>query len=305
MSKASDLPKSVVFTTAGLAGVGGWLIVHPFNVLAVRMNLASQSASAAAAPKSFVPFTQQIIKQEGVSALYNGLSAGVIRQVFYATSRFGLYETLRDFFAKYRETDIISRMGVGAMSGGMAAFISCPAEVSLVRMANDNSLPAAERRNYKNIFDAFLRIRSEEGVRTFWRGSAPFVNRAMLVGVCQVATYDQFRQLYASMGLPLTGFSNFFTASMSAGLFYSIVTMPLETSKNRMAFQKPDASGALKYRTTLQTIGSVAKTEGVIKLWSGFLPYYGRCGGHTVTMFIFVEFLRNFYRNNIRGDQKN
>lgn len=303
MSKASDLPKSVVFTTAGLAGVGGWLIVHPFNVLAVRMNLASQSAAAATVPKSFVPFTQQIVKQEGVGALYKGLSAGVIRQVFYATSRFGLYETFRDAFAKYRETDIWSRMVVGAMSGGMAAFISCPAEVSLVRMANDNSLPAAERRNYKNIFDAFVRVPKEEGVRTFWRGSAPFVNRAMLVGVCQVATYDQFRQMYASLGLAQETFANFFSASMSAGLFYSIVTMPLETSKNRMAFQKPDAAGNLKYRTIVQTMKSIGRNEGILKLWSGFLPYYGRCGGHTVSMFIFVEYLRNAYRTMIRGDK--
>eukprot|EP00009_Paramoeba_aestuarina_P001027 CAMPEP_0201515712 /NCGR_PEP_ID=MMETSP0161_2-20130828/7205_1 /ASSEMBLY_ACC=CAM_ASM_000251 /TAXON_ID=180227 /ORGANISM="Neoparamoeba aestuarina, Strain SoJaBio B1-5/56/2" /LENGTH=303 /DNA_ID=CAMNT_0047912617 /DNA_START=66 /DNA_END=977 /DNA_ORIENTATION=+ len=303
MSKASDLPKSVVFSTAGAAGVAGWLIVHPFNVLAVRMNLASQSVSGAAAPQSFVPFTKQVVRQEGVGALYKGLSAGVTRQIFYATSRFGLYEVLRDFAAKYRETDIFSRLAVGAMSGGMAAFISCPAEVSLVRMANDNALPKAERRGYKHIADAFLRIRSEEGVRAFWRGSAPFVNRAMLVGVCQVATYDQFRQLYAKMGLPLAGFSNFFSASMSAGLFYSIVTMPLETSKNRMAFQKPDAAGNLKYRTVVQTIGTIAKSEGVLSLWSGFLPYYGRCGGHTVSMFIFVEMFRDYYRK-MRGDKQ-
>ena len=24
--------------------------------------------------------------------------------------------------------------------------------------------------------------------------------------------------------------------------------------------------------------------DGVLSLWSGFLPYYGRCGGHTVAM---------------------
>ena len=29
---------------------------------------------------------------------------------------------------------------------------------------------------------------------------------------------------------------------------------------------------------------------------SGFLPYYGRCGGHTVTMFVFVDQLRLLYR---------
>ena len=37
--------------------------------------------------------------------------------------------------------------------------------------------------------------------------------------------------------------------------------------------------------------------EGVLSLWNGFAPYYGRCGGHTVSMFIFVEMLRGAYRN--------
>ena len=253
------LTKPIIFTTAGLAGVGGWIVIHPFNVLGVRLNLLSQAADATK-PKGVVSFASQIIKNEGVGALYKGLSAGITRQVFYATSRFGLYEVTRDWSSKYRKTDIWSRLFVGAVSGGIAAYISCPAEVSLVRMSNDNSLPLAERRNYKGVGNAFFRIYREEGIRTFWRGSAPFVNRAMLVGVCQVATYDQFRVMYNQFGLKEGTFPNFFAASMSAGLFYSIVTMPFETSKNRMAFQKADGAGNLKYRTTIQTIRSVASS---------------------------------------------
>ena len=85
-------------------------------------------------------------------------------------------------------------------------------------------------------------------------------------------------------------------SSMSAGLIYSVITMPFETAKNRMAFQKPDAAGKLPYNSTVQTISSVARAEGPLALWNGFLPYYGRCGGHTVTMFIAVDQLRVFYR---------
>jgi hypothetical protein len=50
-----------------------------------------------------------------------------------------------------------------------------------------------QRRNYKGVVDAGLRIGREEGFGAFWHGSQPFVMRAMLVGACQVATYDQFR----------------------------------------------------------------------------------------------------------------
>jgi solute carrier family 25 oxoglutarate transporter 11 len=84
---------------------------------------------------------------------------------------------------------------------------------------------------------------------------------------------------------------------MSSGLIYSLATMPLESAKNRMAFQKPDAQGVLPYRTTVQTVTSVAKAEGVLSLWNGFLPYYGRCGGHTVAMFVALEQIRGFYSN--------
>ena len=58
-----------------------------------------------------------------------------------------------------------------------------------------------------------------------------------------------------------------------------------------------DASGKLPYTSTVQTVSKIARAEGALTLWQGFLPYYGRCGGHTVTMFIAVDWLRNLYRS--------
>ena len=111
------------------------------------------------------------------------------------------------------------------------------------------------------------------GIGAFWRGAMPFVNRAMLVGATQVGTYDQFKESYAAMGIK--GKSNEFASSMSAGLLYSLITMPFESAKNRMAFQKKDANGQLPYRSTLQTFSKVVASEGILSLWKGFLPYYG------------------------------
>jgi len=271
-----------------------WLIVHPANTLAVRMNLANMRVGPGQqATQSFYRFSKDVVGKEGFLTLYKGLSAGVTRQVFYATSRFGLFEVFRDELAKYRTTDIWSRLFVGVVSGGAAAYISCPAEVSLVRMSNDMSQPPDQRRNYKNVMDAATRIAREEGIATFWRGSAPFVGRAMLVGATQVGTYDQFRDSYKNMGI--TGLSNVFAASMTSGLLYSLITMPFETAKNRMAFQKKDADGKLPYKTIIQTFRKVSGHEGVLALWKGFLPYYARCGGHTVFMFVFVDWLRKAY----------
>merc|ERR1712070_995124 len=190
------LGKPVIFATSGLGGIFGWIVVHPFNTIAVRMNL-SMMKERASAPKPFTQFASDIIKSEGVSALYAGLSAGCLRQVFHGTSRYGLFETFRDALAQYRKTDFAQRFATASVAGGCAAMISCPAEVCLVRMSNDASLPVEQRRNYSSVFDAFVRIARDEGFAAFYRGSQPFVYRAMVVGGTQVATFDQFKQIYA------------------------------------------------------------------------------------------------------------
>merc|ERR1711970_876137 len=76
-----------------------------------------------------------VIKNEGISTLYTGLSAGLLRQATYTTTRLGIYTWLFETFS----TD------------------GTPAEVALIRMTSDGSLPVEKRRNYK-----------EEGVTTLW-----------------------------------------------------------------------------------------------------------------------------------------
>jgi solute carrier family 25 oxoglutarate transporter 11 len=98
----ADLPKSVIFISSGLGGMGGWMVVHPFNTVAVRSNLASASGQTF----SF----KGMIEKQGLMSVYDGLSAGVMRQVFYASSRFGLFEIFRDKLHEYRgKTDFASR----------------------------------------------------------------------------------------------------------------------------------------------------------------------------------------------------
>jgi solute carrier family 25 oxoglutarate transporter 11 len=293
---SDPLTKPVIFGTACVGGVVAWAIVHPFNTVAVRMNLATP-------PSSFFVYASNMVKTEGARSVYAGLGAGCLRQVFYATSRYGLFETFRDGLATHRETDFAQRLVCASGAGACAAVISCPLEVCLVRLSNDAALPAAQRRGYASVLDAFARIRSEEGVAAFWRPCRAFVARAMLVGATQVATYDQFKAVFASLGLSPGAVANQLCSSMGAGLIFSVATSPLETAKNRIAFQKPDASGRLPYAGgTLRTIAAVARADGLLALWSGFLPYYGRCGGHTIVMFSLVEEMRNFYRRAVLGE---
>ena len=72
---AKPLSKAVVFTTSGLGGILGWIVVHPFNTLAVRMNLSA----GAGPPKSFGVFATELVKAEGVGGVYRGAVANYLR----------------------------------------------------------------------------------------------------------------------------------------------------------------------------------------------------------------------------------
>jgi len=286
---ARPLTPAVAFATASLGGISGWVVVHPFNSIAVRSSLASTSGTTFS--------VMGALKKEGMMTFYTGLGAGMWRQLVYAGSRFGLYEQFRDRLEAIRgKTDFAARLGCGLAGGGMAAYLSCPMEVCVVRMSNDASLPENERRNYKGVGDAFKRIIKEEGVPAFWRGSAPFVQRAMLVGAFQVATYDELKDMYVqALSQKKSSIENTFCAAMTSGLVYSLATMPLESAKNRMAGQKPNADGTMRYTGSMQTLTKVIKEEGFMALYRGYLPYYLRCGGHTVCMFIMVQQYRNLW----------
>lgn len=116
-AKPKPISASVNFATAGAGGLLGWICVHPFNTLSIRMNLAGANP-ASTAPKTFLKFAQHAVKSDGVLGLYSGLGAGLLRQLFYATSRFGFFEVFRDELAKYRETDFVSRLLCGVTAGG-------------------------------------------------------------------------------------------------------------------------------------------------------------------------------------------
>ncbi len=92
----------------------------------------------------------------------------------------------------------------------------------------------------------------------------------------QVGTYDQFRASFRDLGVT-DSLNNVICASMASGLIYSLVTMPFETAKNKMASQRIDpATGKFPFTGTIQTIGKVASDNGVTALWKGFPPYYLR-----------------------------
>ena len=84
----------------------------------------------------------------------------------------------------------------GLTAGAIGASVGSPADLALIRMQADATLPEAQKRHYKNAFHALSRIVKDEGVLALWKGAGPTVVRAMALNMGMLASYDQSVELF-------------------------------------------------------------------------------------------------------------
>ncbi|EDV24149.1 uncharacterized protein TRIADDRAFT_50388 [Trichoplax adhaerens] len=275
--------------------MGATLFVQPLDLVKNRMQLSSVGEKTKAY-KSSLDVIIKIVRNEGITTLYNGLSAGLLRQATYTTTRLGVYSTLFERFVgkQGRQPTFINKCAIGITAGAVGAFIGTPAELALIRMTGDGSLPAAERRGYTNVFNALIRITREEGILTLWRGCLPTIGRAMVVNAAQLATYSQAKQTLLNSGYLKDGIGCHFVASMISGLATTAASMPVDIIKTRLQNMKV-IDGKPEFNGALDIFMKVLRNEGFFSLWKGFTPYYARLGPHTVLTFILLEQMNKAY----------
>ncbi|KAG6447489.1 hypothetical protein O3G_MSEX005010 [Manduca sexta] len=258
-------------------------VVQPMDLVKTRMQLMGPAGKNA----STGGVIRDILKAEGLFGFYTGLSAGLFRQATYTTGRMGVFNSLFEYYKKnYGVPSFPMKIWMGVVAGGMGAFVGTPAEVALIRMTADGRLPPDKRRNYKNVFNALGRMAREEGITSLWRGATATITRAMVVNAAQLGTYAQSREaLLPSMG---EGISLHFCASMISGFITSACSLPVDIVKTRV-------QNAAKGTGQVAVLMGVIKNEGVLALWSGFLPTYAKIGPHTVLTFLFMEQLNSLY----------
>ncbi|XP_022916697.1 mitochondrial 2-oxoglutarate/malate carrier protein [Onthophagus taurus] len=302
VKEEKTIPNAVKFVMGGSAGMAATLVVQPLDLVKNRMQLSGSGGSKAY--KTSFHCIQDIIGKEGVFALYNGISAGLLRQATYTTTRLGIYTWLFEMCSTGdKPPGFFTKAGLGMAAGIAGAFVGTPAEVALIRMTSDGRLPLAERRNYKNVFDALMRITREEGILTLWRGAIPTMGRAMVVNAAQLASYSQAKQLLLGTGFFSDNVGCHFAASMISGLVTTAASMPVDIAKTRIQNMKM-IDGKPEYTGALNVLSRVIQQEGFFALWKGFTPYFLRLGPHTVLTFIVLEQMNAAYYEHVLGVKK-
>ncbi|GAB4847227.1 Mitochondrial uncoupling protein 5 [Ancistrocladus abbreviatus] len=317
------------FVEGGIASIVAGCTTHPLDLIKVRMQLQGESththAHAPAAqirpalafhagphtisipaqhpppPPKVGPIAVgvRILQQEGVAALFSGVSATILRQTLYSTTRMGLYDVM-----KKKWTDPNSgafpldrKIAAGLIAGAIGATVGNPADVAMVRMQADGRLPQAQRRNYKSVVDAIARMCKDEGVASLWRGSSLTVNRAMLVTASQLASYDQFKETILEKGWMKDGLGTHVTASFAAGFVAAVASNPVDVIKTRVMNMKVAPGEAAPYNGALDCAVKTIKAEGALALYKGFVPTISRQGPFTIVLFVTLEQVRKLLKD--------
>ncbi|BBN10961.1 solute carrier family 25 (mitochondrial oxoglutarate transporter), member 11 [Marchantia polymorpha subsp. ruderalis] len=300
------------FVEGGLASIVAGSATHPLDLIKVRMQLQGEAAApapalASASGSSFstsygtgtISMGRQVVRAEGVKALYSGVSASILRQVLYSSTRLGLYEVLKVQMQDEHEKSLPlhKKIAAGLAAGGVGAAVGCPADVALVRMQADGRLPTFQRRNYKGVADALVRIVRQEGIGSLWTGSGATVQRAMIVTASQLATYDQIKDFLISKHALQDGLSTHIAASVSAGFVTSVASNPIDVIKTRIMNMEVQPGQTPPYSGAIDCAIKTIKKEGPMALYKGFIPTVSRQGPFAVVLFVTLEQVKKLLKD--------
>ena len=273
------------FWVGGAAACTAACFTHPLDQMKYRMQVQASKQNMFRALYVFA-------SRDGIRSLWSGLSASVLRQSSYSSTRFGVYSYLVHEARQRSERKELSTSSIilcAGLAGGIAGLVGNPTEVILVRMCADGAKSPDRRFGYSNAVQGLLRVWKEEGLRTFSRGLAPNVVRSVLMNVSQIATYAAMKaQLLTASSLE-NGVPVHILSSLAAGTVATTVCAPADVLKSRM--QSSVAANGQKM-STFQSVQNSLKAEGPGFLMRGWTPAWLRLTPNTVLMFVFMEQLQ-------------
>ncbi|THG19118.1 hypothetical protein TEA_025881 [Camellia sinensis var. sinensis] len=333
------------FVNGGASGMLATCVIQPIDMIKVRIQLGQGSA---------VDVTRNMLRNHGIGAFYQGLSAGLLRQATYTTARLGSFRyaylvyqyrahgkhgvakkgqsqivffiisrhdllfsgstranpiVLDCFVTPFDMALILTNKAIeandgkplplyqkalcGLTAGAIGASVGSPADLALIRMQADATLPVAQRRNYTNAFHALYRIVADEGVLALWKGAGPTVVRAMALNMGMLASYDQSVEFFKDS----LGFGEAATvvgASSVSGFFASACSLPFDYVKTQIQKMQPDAEGKFPYTGSLDCAMKTLKSGGPFQFYTGFPVYCVRIAPHVMMTWIFLNQIQKF-----------
>ncbi|CAL7933046.1 unnamed protein product [Xylocopa violacea] len=276
----------------GLSSAGAACVTHPLDLLKVHLQTHQEGRI------SVIRLTTTIVQKQGILALYNGLSASLLRQLTYSTMRFGAYEVGKQTFEKSGYHLLFyQKLLLAGVSGAVGGVLGTPGDVINVRMQNDIKLSPELRRNYKHALDGVVCVIKQEGLYNLFSGCSTATLRAALMTIGQLSFYDQVKIILLQSGYFKDNPVTHIISSVFAGAVATTLTQPLDVLKTRAMNAKPG-----EFKNLVDLFLYTARL-GPLAFFKGYVPAFVRLAPQTILTFVFLEQLRcnfGFYPSEVQ-----
>jgi len=287
---------------SGTAASWGEFCTIPFDTAKVRLQIQDKAAGAGAGQqpkyKGLFDCLSQMVRNEGFTSPWRGVSAGIQRQCAFAPIRIGLYEPVRNFYCGKDFTgtpSVWQKIAAGLTTSAIGITIASPTDVVKVRLQAEGRAAPGTPRRYKGAIDAYRKIVAQEGVLGLWTGYGPNLMRNCVVNATELVAYDQTKQTLLHTVKLKDGVPVHLISGLSAGLCATLLGSPVDVIKTRVMSAQKDANGVPAFKGPIDCAVKLMKTQGPLAFYKGFIPNFARIGSWNVITWATLEQIKKQY----------
>lgn len=184
-----DLSSMQVMYAGSIAGLVQIMVSYPLDCVRTRLSL-SEGLSQGVQYKGIVDCGVQMARSEGISSLFKGIGPTFVSGAPYVGLQMMFYASFKNILPNDQNgnSTMSSSLIAGAIAGLIAQTITFPGDTVRRRMQTNGI--GGHPREYKNSFDACVKIAAREGFFGFFHGWTANAVRCLPGAAIQFASYD-------------------------------------------------------------------------------------------------------------------
>jgi solute carrier family 25 uncoupling protein 27 len=215
-------------------------VTYPLDITKTRLQTQFIPGIIPKRPSGMLKVTYNIAKHEGLLSLWQGIAPAIYRHYLYTGIRMGVYEVMRSNWKDPDAKDfaVWKSMFSGLISGAFAQFVASPADLIKVQMQMEGlrklqNLPP----RFKSTWHACSTLYRLNGLKGLWIGWIPNCQRAALLNMADLATYDRTKHWLLDNTNMKDDFITHGCSSACSGLAAATVSTPSDVVKTRIMDQ--------------------------------------------------------------------
>ncbi|KAJ5494590.1 hypothetical protein N7463_010677 [Penicillium fimorum] len=282
-----------------------WLVSprYPLDVLKTRIQLQTGAPVPGVDHyDGMFDCFRKIVKNEGASRLYRGISAPILMEAPKRATKFAANDSwgsfYRNLFGVDKQTQGLATL-TGATAGATEAFVVVPFELVKIRLQDK-----AQAHKYNGMLDVVKKIVAAEGPLAMYNGLESTMWRHVLWNAGYFGCIFQVRAQLPAVepGNKNQQTRNDLIAGTVGGITGTLLNTPMDVVKSRIQNTSKVPGQVAKYNWAWPALGTVMKEEGFAALYKGFTPKVLRLGPGGGILLVVYTGVMDFFRN--MRDQK-